>query len=62
MAAINLEDDVRAMHAPSRTEGPQLGHRYLSVGDFLRVGILASAVCCGVILTLGYLLMRLIGL
>ena len=60
MAAINLEDDVRSLTCDRADL--QLGQRYLSVGDFLRVGILASAVCCGVILTLGYLLMRLIGL
>lgn len=48
MTAINLEDEV--------------GHRYVSVKTFLRVGIPASILATVVIGTVGYLIMSLLGL
>ncbi|GAA6023180.1 hypothetical protein JCM8202_001015 [Rhodotorula sphaerocarpa] len=48
LQAINQEDE--------------LGQRYLDPSDFYKVGIPASVVTAGVIITLGYLIMRAIGL
>lgn len=48
MTAINLEDEV--------------GHRYVSVRTFLRVGIPASIVSTIIIGTLGFLIMSAMGL
>ncbi|KAI3628087.1 PHO91 [Malassezia furfur] len=48
MTAINLEDEV--------------GHRYVSVRTFLRVGIPASLLATAVISSVGYALMSLLGL
>jgi len=48
MTAINLEDEV--------------GHRYVSVRTFLRVGIPASLLGTAIIGTLGYVVMSLLGL
>ncbi|KWU45074.1 SPX-domain-containing protein [Rhodotorula sp. JG-1b] len=40
----------------------ELGQRYLDPSDFYKVGILASVVTAAVIITLGYIIMRAIGL
>lgn len=48
MTAINLEDEV--------------GHHYVSVKTFLRVGIPASILATLIIATLGYAIMQLMGL
>ena len=48
MTAINLEDEV--------------GHHYVSVKTFLRVGIPASVLATIIIATLGYVIMLLLGL
>lgn len=39
----------------------EMGQRYLSVNDFLKNGILASVLTLGVIVTVGYLLMHVVG-
>ena len=48
MTAINLEDEV--------------GHHYVSVRTFLRVGIPASILATLIIATLGYVIMLFLGL
>ncbi|GAA5826045.1 hypothetical protein JCM11251_000105 [Rhodosporidiobolus azoricus] len=48
LQAINVEDE--------------LGQRYLQPSDFFRCGIPASVVATGIIITLGYGLMRVLGL
>ncbi|GAA5862441.1 hypothetical protein JCM3774_002518 [Rhodotorula dairenensis] len=48
LQAINQEDE--------------LGQRYLDPSDFYKVGIIASVVTAAVIITLGYVIMRAIGL
>ena len=48
MTAVNLEDEV--------------GHRYVSVKTFLRVGVPSSIVATAIIGTLGYFIMSILGL
>jgi len=48
MAAINLENEV--------------GERYLDVEDFLKNGLGSSVLALGVVLSIGYVVMRMIGL
>ncbi|GAA6022387.1 hypothetical protein JCM10207_004749 [Rhodosporidiobolus poonsookiae] len=48
LQAINVEDE--------------LGQRYLQPSDFFKCGIPASVAATGIVISLGYVIMRVIGL
>lgn len=64
MNSVNGAETFSTVAGPERAKlmKPFPTRRYLDPSDFYKVGILASVVTAAVIITLGYVIMRAIGL